>query len=338
MTSLLPFTTDLAIDLGTANTSVAAPHRGLVVNEPTVVAFNTRDESIAAVGAAAHAMVGKTPSTIVTVRPLRDGAIADFDATGVMLDFVIRKANPRRTWGRRRFVIGVPSGITPVERRAVEESAHRAKASRVHLVDEGMAGAIGAGMPVRQARGCMIVDIGGGTTDIAIISRCSIVYAKSLRIAGNQMDEAIQQYLRRNHNLLVGERTAERVKIEIGSAAPLERSLAMKVKGRHLIEGVPCTISLSDADVRSALGDSLRAIVDAVQHAIEAAPPEIASDIYDRGLVLTGGGSLLRNLDDRLRRETELPVQMTEDAFSSVALGAGHLLEDQSLLREIEAA
>jgi rod shape-determining protein MreB and related proteins len=329
------FSNDLAIDLGTANTCVYARGVGIVVDEPSIVAINTSTQQVEAVGTEAQEMLGRTPGGIMAIRPLRDGVIADFEAAEKMLGHFIRKAHRRKAFVRPRLVIGVPSEITQVERRAVKDSAYRAKASEVHLVEEGMAAAIGAGLPVTEAAGSMIVDIGGGTTDIAVISLAGIVYARSVRIAGHAMDEAIAQYVKKEHQLLIGERTAERVKIELGSAAPLSAKKEMPVKGRHVREGRPSTIVLNDAHVREALDDTVRHIVQAVRDALEQIPPELSADVYDRGVVLSGGGALLQNLDERLRRETGLPVQTAAEPLSSVVLGAGKMLSDFALLRKI---
>jgi len=330
--------TDLAIDLGTANTCVYAPGRGIVLNEPSIVAFNTVSSQIEAVGSAAKEMVGRTPGNVVAIKPLRDGVIADFEAAERMLAYFVRKAHSRSHWVRPRVVIGVPAEITQVERRAVQESALRAKASEVHLVDEAMAAAVGSGLPVTEPTGNMIVDIGGGTTDIAVISLAGIVYSKSVRVAGNEMDEAIIEYMKKTHSLLIGERTAEHIKIEIGSAAPVDPPLSLEVKGRHLAEGVPRTVNVTDDEIRLALADTVNVIVRAVRDALERTPPELAADVFERGIVLTGGGALLRGLDERLREDTQLPVIIAEDPLSSVVLGAGKMLDDRGLLRRVAAA
>ena len=330
------FSSDLAIDLGTANTCVYVRGKGIVVNEPSIVAINKVNGRVEAVGKEAKEMLGRTPGNIVAIKPMKDGVIADFEVTEKMLAYFIRKAhNNRNVWVRPRIVIGVPSEITQVEKRAVKDSAYRAKASEVHLVEEAMAAAIGAGMPITEPSGNMIVDIGGGTTDIAVISLAGIVYSKAVRVAGNEMDEAIIQYIRKTYNLLIGERTAEAIKIEIGSAYPLEERMTMEIKGRHLIEGVPKTITISDEEIREALTETVNVIVDAVRVALERTPPELSADIVDRGIVLTGGGSMLKNLDKRLREETGLPLAMAEDPLSSVVLGAGKMLSDFNLLRKI---
>ena len=329
------FSHDLAIDLGTANTCIYARGKGIVVSEPSIVAFNNVNGRIEAVGTEAKEMLGRTPGNMTAIRPMKDGVIADFEAAEKMLTHFIRKAHKRSGWLRPRVVIGVPSEITQVERRAVKDSAMRAKASEVHLIEEAMAAAIGAGMPITEAAGNMVIDVGGGTTDIAVISLAGVVYGMSVRIAGNELDEAIIQHTRKAHNLLIGERTAEQIKIEIGSAFPLEQRLTMEVKGRHLGEGRPKTITMDDEEIRRALAEPIRAIVQAVNDALERIPPELSADILDRGVILTGGGSMLKNFDKRLREETGLPVQLTEDPLSSVVLGAGKMLSDFNLLRRI---
>ena len=330
------FSSDLAIDLGTANTCVYVRGKGIVVNEPSIIAINKVNGRVEAVGREAKEMLGRTPGNIVAIKPMKDGVIADFEYTEKMLAYFIRKAhNNRNVWVRPRIVIGVPSEITQVEKRAVKDSAYRAKASEVHLVEEAMAAAIGAGMPITEPSGNMIVDIGGGTTDIAVISLAGIVYSKAVRVAGNEMDEAIIQYIKKTYNLLIGERTAEAIKMEVGSAYPLEEQMTMEIKGRHLIEGVPKTITITDEEIREALAETVNVIVDAVRVALERTPPELSADIVDRGIVLTGGGALLKNLDKRLREETGLPLAMAEDPLSSVVLGAGKMLSDFNLLRKI---
>jgi len=329
------FSRDLAIDLGTANTLVYARGKGIVVNEPSIVAINKTNNEVEAVGKEAKEMLGRTPGNIVAVRPMRDGVIADFKITERMLTYFIRKAHNRKMLVRPRIVIGVPSEITPVEKRAVQDSAYRAKASEVHLVEQAMMAAIGAGLPITEPSGNMIVDIGGGTTDIAVISLSGIVYSRSVRVAGNEMDDAIMHYLKRKFNLLVGERTAEQIKMEIGSAFPLDRPLSMEVKGRDLIEGVPKTITVVDAEIREALSECVDTIVNAIRVALERTPPELSADISDRGIVLTGGGALLKNLDSRIRDETGLPVSIADDPLASVVLGTGKLLSDFKLLRKV---
>ena len=329
------FSSDLAIDLGTANTCVYARGKGIVINEPSIVAMNKVTGRPEAVGRQAKEMLGRTPGNIVAIKPMKDGVIADFEITEKMLNYFIKKAHNRSVLLRPRIVIGVPSEITQVEKRAVKDSAYRAKASEVHLVEEAMAAAIGANMPISEPGGNMIVDIGGGTTDIAIISLAGIVYSKAVRVAGNEMDEAIIQYIKKTYNLLIGERTSEAIKMKVGSAYALEGRLTMEIKGRHLIEGVPKTITITDEEIREALAETVNVIVDAVRVALERTPPELSADIVDRGIVLTGGGALLKNLDKRLCDETGLPVAMAEDPLSSVVLGVGNMLSDFDLLRKI---
>jgi rod shape-determining protein MreB len=329
------FSSDLAIDLGTANTLVFAKSKGIVVNEPSIVAINKKNGEVEAVGKEAKDMLGRTPGNIVAIRPMKDGVIADFKVTERMLNYFIHKAHGRKMLVHPRIVIGVPSEITPVEKRAVVDSAYRAKASEVHLVEQAMVAAIGAGLPITEPSGNMIVDIGGGTTDVAVISLSGIVYARSVRVAGNEMDDAIMQYLKRKYNLLIGERTAEQIKIQIGSAYPLEKPLTMEVRGRNLIEGVPRTITVDDSEIREALSECVATIMNAIRVALERTPPELSADISDRGIVLTGGGALLKNLDKRIREETGLPVSIAEDPLASVVLGTGKMLTDFNLLRKI---
>jgi rod shape-determining protein MreB len=333
----LGFNTDLAIDLGTANTCVYAPGRGIVLNEPSVVAYNTVAGRIEAVGREAREMIGRTPQHLTAIRPLRDGVIADFEAAERMLTDFIRKAQPRATWVRPRVIVGVPAEITQVERRAVRDSTLRAKASEVFLVDEPVAAAVGAGLPITEPTGNMIVDIGGGTTDIAVVSLAGMVYSKSVRIAGNEMDEAIIEFMKRQHGLLIGERTAEAIKMEIGSATPLDTPLTMEVRGRHLQDGIPKSIKVCDGEIRAALKATIDVLVQAVRDALERVPPELSADIYDRGVVLTGGGALLKNLDRRIAEDTQLPVQLAEDPLTSVVLGAGKMLTDLPLLMKLAA-
>ncbi len=326
---------DLAIDLGTANTLVYAKNKGIVVSEPSIVAVNRVTGKVEAVGKDAKEMLGRTPGNIVAIRPMKDGVIADFEITEKMLSHFIRKAHNRNTMVRPRIVIGIPSEVTQVEKRAVKDSALKAKASEVYLVDQAMAAAIGAGLPITEPSGNMVVDIGGGTTDIAVISLAGIVYSKSVRVAGNEMDEAVIQYIKKKYNLLIGERTSEQIKLEIGSAFPLDEPLTMEIKGRDLIEGIPKTLTITDAEIREALAEPISVILNAVRVALERTPPELSADIVDRGIVLTGGGSLLKNLDKLLREETGLPVSVAEDPLSSVVLGTGKMLSDFDLLRKI---
>ena len=329
------FSSDLAIDLGTANTLVYAKNKGIVVSEPSIVAVNKVTGKVEAVGKDAKEMLGRTPGNIVAIRPMKDGVIADFEITEKMLSHFIRKAHNRNTMVRPRIIIGIPSEVTQVEKRAVKDSALKAKASEVYLVDQAMAAAIGAGLPITEPSGNMVVDIGGGTTDIAVISLAGIVYSKSVRVAGNEMDESVIQYIKKKYNLLIGERTAEQIKLEIGSAFPLDEPMTMEIKGRDLIEGIPKTLTITDAEIREALAEPISIIVNAVRVALERTPPELSADIVDRGIVLTGGGSLLKNLDKLLREETSLPVSVAEDPLSSVVLGTGKMLSDFDLLRKI---
>ena len=327
---------DLAIDLGTANTLVYAKGRGVVVREPSIVAINKATNQVEAVGTDAKEMLGRTPGNIVAIRPMRDGVIANFEVTEKMLQHFIRKAHNGRSWVSPRVVIGIPSEITQVERRAVEDSAYRAKASEVYLVEEAVAAAIGAGLPITEPHGNIVVDIGGGTTDIAVISLGGIVYSRAVRTAGDAMDEALTDFVKRKYNLLIGERTAEEIKIQLGSAFPFAEGLTMEVRGRDLIEGIPKTITVTDQEVREALDPAVTSIVNAVRVALERTPPELSADIIDRGIVLTGGGALLRNLDKRLTAETGLPVSVADDPLTSVVLGAGQMLSDFSLLKRVK--
>ena len=330
------FSNDMAIDLGTANTLVYVKGEGIVLNEPSIVAIHQADNTVLAVGKEAKAMLGRTPGNIVAIRPLKDGVIADFDVTEKMLSYFIRRVHKRRALVRPRIVIGVPSGITQVEKRAVRDSAMQAGAREVYLIEEPMAAAIGAGMPITEPGGNMVVDIGGGTTEVAVISLSGIVYSRSVRIAGDEMDEAIVQYIRKNYNLLVGERRAEEIKIRLGSAYPMggERK-TMEVKGRDLIDGIPKTIVIGDDEIREALREPIMTIVEAVRTALERTPPELAADIVDKGIVLTGGGALLKGLDLLLRQETNLPITIAEDPLSCVALGTGKVLDELDLLKKV---
>jgi len=309
--------------------------RGIVLNEPSVVAFNTSLNRIEAVGSKARDMIGRTPRDLVAIRPLRDGVIADFEATERMLTDFIRRATHRTRWVRPRVVIGVPAEITQVERRAVKDSTLRARAGEVYLVDEPVAAAIGSGLPITEPIGNMIVDIGGGTTDIAVISLAGMVYRKSVRIGGDEMDQAIVDHMKRQHSLLVGDRTAEQVKIMIGSAMPLTTPMQVEVRGRHLISGLPTRVTVNDGEIREALSATVDTVVHSVRDALERIPPELAADIYDHGVVITGGGSMLHNMAERLRTDTELPVQMAEDPLTSVVRGAGRMLSNFSLLKKL---
>ena len=330
--------TDLAVDLGTANTLVWARGRGIVCSEPSVVTVQGEGSGsgrVKAVGLAAKEMLGRTPASMTVVRPLKDGVIADFDITEAMLRYFILKTSPRLRWCRPRILICVPSGITEVEKRAVRESALSAGARQVFLMEEPMAAAIGAGLPVAEPSGSMVVDIGGGTTEVAVISLSGIVYSKSVRTGGDKMDDAIGNFVKRKHNLLIGERTAEAVKIAIGTACITDGLRSMEVRGRDLVAGIPRTMEIKSDDVREALAEPIQAIVEAVRIALERTPPELAADIVDRGIVLVGGGSLLANLDILLREETGLPIMLAEDPFSAVVLGAGRCLEDPTLFSQV---
>jgi rod shape-determining protein MreB len=327
---------DLAIDLGTANTLVFAKSRGVVIDEPSIVAINKVTNNVEAVGTDAKEMLGRTPTNIVAIRPMKDGVIANFEVAEKMLQHFIRKAQNVRSFVSPRVIIGIPTGITQVERRAVEDSAYRAKASEVFLVEEAVAAAIGAGLPITEPRGNIVVDIGGGTTDIAIMSMAGIVYSRAIRVAGDAMDDAIIDFVKRKHKLLIGERTVEEIKIKLGSAFPLDEPLFLEVRGRNLVEGVPKTITLTDHEVRQALDPSVCSIIEAVRVALERTPPELSADIIDRGIVLTGGGALLRNLDRRIKAELGLPVHVAESPLTSVVLGAGKILSDFDLLNRVK--
>ncbi len=325
----------MAIDLGTAHTLVYVQEKGIVLNEPSVVAIEKDTNRVLAVGSEAKRMVGRTPGNISAIRPMKEGVIADFEMVERMLRYFIAKAHNRSNLIRPRIIIGVPSRITQVEQRAVRESAELAGAREVYLVEEAVAAAIGAGLPITEPTGNMIVDIGGGTTDIAVISLGGIVYSESVKVAGDQMDAAIMSHLKREYNLLIGEHMAERVKLQIGSAYPLTEKAQMMVKGRDLISGIPRTIVMEDTEIRGALQDSVTTIVTAIKLALENTPPELAGDIIDRGIVLTGGGSLLRGLDARLRDETGLPIVRVDDPLISVVMGVGKTLEELALLRKV---
>ena len=333
------FSNDLAIDLGTANTLVYVKNQGIVCNEPSVVAVQQTNERVGkkvlAVGAEAKKMLGRTPGNIVAIRPLKDGVIADFEITGVMLRYFIQKVHNRRALVRPRIIIGVPIGVTEVEKRAVLESAKSAGAREVYLIEEPLAAAIGAGLPITEPTGNMIVDIGGGTTEVAVISLAGIVFSRSIRVGGDKMDECVAQYIKRKYNLLIGERTAELIKMMIGSAYPGDVIQTMEIKGRDLVAGVPKTVLITDEEIRDSLLEPINQIVEAVRFSLERIPPELASDILDRGIVLAGGGALLRNLDILLKEETGLPVMLADDPLTAVVMGAGKALDEISLLREV---
>jgi rod shape-determining protein MreB len=332
------FSNDLAIDLGTANTLVYVKGRGIVFSEPSVVAVQKDSRGVKrvlAVGKEAKMMVGKTPGNIVAIRPMRDGVIADFEVTREMLRYFIRKAHNRKTLVRPRIIIGVPYGITEVEKRAVRESAISANAREVYLIEEPMAAAIGAGLPITEPSGNMIVDIGGGTTEVAVISLAGLVHCQSVRVAGDKMDTAIMQYLKRKYNLLIGEATAERIKMTIGTAYPTEEVMTMSVKGRDLVAGIPKTIEVNSDEIHEALIEPINTIVNAVRVALERTPPELSADIVDKGIVLTGGGALLKHLDILLHEETGLPVIIADDPLAAVVLGTGKALDELDLLRQV---
>jgi rod shape-determining protein MreB len=330
------FSSDLAIDLGTANTLIFVEGKGIVLREPSVVAMNTQTSEVQAVGSDAKEMLGRAPGNIEAIRPMKDGVIAHFEVTEKMIRHFIRKVhNNRTTLVRPRVVIAVPSGITQVESRAVRDSALSAGAREVFLIDEPMAAAIGVGLPVEEPSGNLIVDIGGGTTEVAVISMSGVVFSKSVRVAGDEMNDAIINYIKKKYNLLIGERTSEQIKIEIGSAYPLENPLTIEVKGRDLVAGIPKTLIVSDEEIREALAETFSTIVEAVKIALERTPPELAADIVDKGIVVAGGGSLVKGLDSLLREATGLPISLAEDALSAVALGSGKVLSDSNLLKKV---
>jgi rod shape-determining protein MreB len=330
------FSNDLAIDLGTANTLVYLKGKGIVMDEPSVVAVKKESNRVLAVGKEAKDMLGRTPGSIVAIRPMRDGVIANFEITEAMLRYFIRKVHNRKALVRPRIIISVPSGITQVEKRAVKDSATSAGAREVYLVEEPMAAAIGAGLPIQEPSGNMIVDIGGGTTEVAVISLSGIVYSKSIRVGGDEMDEAIVHYIKRKYNLLIGERTAEQIKTQIGSAYPMEEKKTVEAKGRDLVAGIPKTLTISDEEVREAILEPVTTIVDAIKIALERTPPELAADIVDKGIVLAGGGSLLRGMEVLIREETELPIAIAEDPLSCVVRGTGKVLDELDLLKQIQ--
>lgn len=331
------FSNDIGIDLGTANTLVYVKDQGIVLREPSVVAVRSGTSQVLAVGDEAKRMLGRTPGNIVAVRPLKDGVIADFEMTESMLRHFITKVHNRK-WVRPRVVIAVPSGITEVEKRAVKESAAHAGAREVYLIEEPMAAAIGVGLPVQDAAGNMIIDIGGGTTEVALISLSGIVFSRSVRVAGDELDEAIAGYMKRAYNLMIGERTAEEIKIKIGSAYPVEKETSIEVKGRDLVAGLPKTLTITSQEVREALLEPISTIVESVRVTLERCPPELSADLVDRGLVLAGGGALLRGLDKLLQEETGLPVHVAEDPLSAVAEGTGRALSELKFLRQVAAS
>ena len=325
---------DMAIDLGTANTLVYVRGGGIVLNEPSVVAINSKNNRALAVGMEAKRMIGRTPSHIRAIRPLRDGVIADFEITEMMLRYFIQKVH-RRKWARPRIVVCVPSGITPVERRAVEEAAYQAGARRAYTIEEPMAAAIGSGLPIHEPSGSMVVDIGGGTTEVAVISLGGIVVSRSIRVGGDELDEAIIEWVKKEYNLLLGERTAEQLKMAIGSAYPFAKEPSAEVRGRDLVSGLPKNVLLSSAEVREAIEEPVQAFVDAVKYTLDKTPPELASDQMERGIMITGGGALLRGLDERLAYETGMPMVTAAHPLQSVATGSGRCLEEFDLLQGV---
>jgi rod shape-determining protein MreB len=326
---------DMAIDLGTANTLVYVRGKGIVLNEPSVVAINTSSTGIVAVGSEAKRMIGRTPGNIVAIRPLKDGVIADFDTTERMLRYFIQKVHRRRRFAQPRIVVCVPSGITGVEQRAVKDTAYAAGARKVYIIEEPMAAAIGAGMPVHEPTGNMIVDIGGGTTEVAVISLGGIVCSESIRTGGDELDESIMSYVKKEYSLMLGERTAEEIKMSIGSAFPMPDEPHAEIRGRDLVSGLPKTIVVSAEEIRKAIEEPVNDIVDAVKATLDRCPPELAGDVMDRGIVITGGGALLRGLDERLRHETGMPVFLAEDPLHSVALGSGRCVEEFEALQQV---
>ncbi len=332
------FSNDIGIDLGTANSLVYVKDRGIVLREPSVVAIQTGTNRVLAVGNEAKRMLGRTPGNITAIRPMKDGVIADFEITEAMLRHFIRKVQSNRIMVRPRIIISVPSGITEVEKRAVKDSATHAGAREVYLIEEPMAAAIGVGLPVQEPAGNMIVDIGGGTTEVALISLAGVVFSRSVRVGGDEMDEAIIQYMKRVYNLMIGERTAEQIKISIGSAYPLPEETSMEVKGRDLVAGLPKTLTLTTEEVREALHEPISTIVEAVRFTLERSPPELSADLVDRGLVLAGGGALLHGIDKLIAEQTGLPVHVADDPLSAVAEGTGMVLHELKFLRKVASS
>ena len=336
MGSMLAFLgRDMAVDLGTANTLVYVRRRGIALNEPSVVALNTNTGKIVAVGVQAKRMIGRTPGNIVAIRPLKDGVIADFDVTERMLRYFIQKVHRRRHLARPRLVVAVPSGITGVEQSAVKEAGHQAGARRVYIIEEPMAAAIGAGLPVHEPTGNMVVDVGGGTTEVAMISLGGIVSSESIRVGGDEMDQAIIVFAKKEHSLMLGERTAEEIKMAIGSAYPSPEEPHAEIRGRDLVSGLPKTVVISGGEVRHAIQGPVSTVVDIVKTTLDKCPPELAGDVMDRGIALTGGGALLRGLDERLREETGMPIQLADNPLESVVLGAGKCVEDFDALQQV---
>ncbi len=326
---------DMAVDLGTANTLVYVRGRGIVLNEPSVVALNTNTGQVVAVGVEAKRMIGRTPGNIVAVRPLKDGVIADFDVTERMLRYFIQKIHKRTRMARPRIVVAVPSGITGVEQSAVKEAGHQAGARKVYIIEEPMAAAIGAGLPVNEPTGNMVVDIGGGTTEVAVISLGGIVTSQSIRIGGDELDQAIITFGKKEHSLMLGERTAEEIKLALGSAFPAKDEPHAEIRGRDLVSGLPKTTLISAAEIRRAIEEPINLIIDAVKSTLDKCPPELAGDVMDRGIALTGGGALLRGLDQRIREETGMPVHIADSPLDSVVLGTGKCVEDFDTLRQV---
>ena len=332
------FSNDLAIDLGTANTLVYVKGKGIVLNEPSVVAVRKGDRGgnkVLAVGREAKTMLGRTPGDIVATRPMKDGVIADFDITETMLRYFIRRVHNRRSLVRPRIIISIPSGITQVEKRAVRESAESAGAREVFLIEEPMAAAMGADLPITEPTSNLVVDIGAGTTEVAVISLAGTVYSRSVRVAGDKMDEAILQHIKRKYNLLIGPQTAELIKVTVGNAYPTEEAECIEVKGRDLVTGIPKILTIDSEEVRKAISEQVDAIIETVRIALEQTPPELSADVVDKGIVLTGGGALLKNIDVLLREETRLPITITDDPLTTVVIGAGKLLDNLSILREV---
>jgi rod shape-determining protein MreB and related proteins len=329
------FARDMGIDLGTANTLVFVKGRGIVIDEPSVVAVDRDRKEPLAVGAEAKQMLGRTPGNIIAIRPLKDGVIADFDVTSTMLKYFIQKAFPRRGPFRPRVVVGIPSGVTGVERRAVQDAAMQAGAREAHVIEEPMAAAIGAGLPVEEPTGSMVVDIGGGTTEVAIISLGGLVTAKSIRVAGDELDEAIVQYVKRTYNMLIGERTGEEVKMTIGSAYPTGKEETMEIRGRDLVTGLPRTLRVTSEEIRRAIQEPVSSILEAIKITLENTPPELAADIMDRGIVMTGGGALLRGLDTLISKETGMPVHVADEPLLCVVKGAGKCLDNIDILKRV---
>lgn len=331
------FSKDIGIDLGTANTLIFMKGKGIIMREPSVVAVDTRNDTVRYVGQDAKEVIGRTPGSIVAVRPLKDGVIADFDITASMLQIFIRKVCNNSVLARPRIIICIPSGVTEVERRAVREAAFKAGAKHVSIIEEPMAAAIGAGLPVAEAAGSMVVDIGGGTSEVAVISLGGIVASRSVRVGGDELDNSIIQYIKRKYNLLIGERTAEDIKINIGSAFPLEEEATMDIKGRDLMDGLPKNIQITSEEIREALADPLSMVLDAIRTTLEKTPPELSADIIDHGITLTGGGALLRGLDQLIEKETGMPVHIAESPLDCVAMGTGRVLDDIDRLRDLLA-